>query len=70
MEKKFTMLKSLAASLIERVHEDNLPFTIQEGNEQVDDNGDKQVDILIDYDDPMLLNQVLSDVINKTYNLM
>lgn len=70
MEKKFTMLKSLAAAFISKVHEDNLPFSIQEGNEHVDGNGDRQVDILVDYDDPMLLSQVLDDVINKTYNLV
>lgn len=70
MEKKFTMLKSLAAAFINKAHENNLPFSIQEGNEYVDAHGDRQVDILIDYDDTMLLNQVLSDVINKTYNLV
>ena len=38
MERKYTMNKRLAAQLINRVHEDNLPITIHEGNERFDAN--------------------------------
>ena len=65
MECKYTMNKRLAAQLINRVHEDNLPITIHEGNERFDANGDRMVDVLIDYEDPFLVNDVLTDIINN-----
>ena len=65
MERKYTMNKRLAAQLINRVHEDNLPITIHEGNEHFDGNGDRMVDVLIYYDDPFLVNDVLTDIINN-----
>lgn len=65
MERKYTMNKRLAAQLINRVHEDNLPITIHEGNEHFDGNGDRMVDVLIDYDDLFLVNDVLTDIINN-----
>ena len=65
MERKYTMNKKIAAQLINRVHEDNLPITIHEGNEHFDGNGDRMVDVLIDYDDPFLVNDVLTDIINN-----
>lgn len=64
MERKYTMNKKLAAILINRVHEENLPITVHEGNEQVDTNGDRLVDVLLDYDDPFLVNDVLTDIMN------
>ena len=65
MERKYTMNKRLAAQLINRVHEDNLPITIHEGNEMFDANGDRMVDVLIDDEDPFLVNDVLTDIINN-----
>lgn len=65
MERKYTMNKKLAAILINRVHEENLPITIHEGNEKIDGNGDKMVDVLLDYDDPFLMNDVLTDIVNN-----
>ena len=65
MKRKYTMIKKLAAILINRVHEENLPITIHEGNEKIDGNGDKMVDVLLDYDDPFLMNDVLTDIINN-----
>ena len=59
------MNKRIAAQLINRVHEDNLPITIHEGNEHFDGNGDRMVDVLIDYEDPFLVNDVLTDIINN-----
>lgn len=44
MERKYTMNKRMAAILINRVHEENLPITIHEGNELIDGNGDRLVD--------------------------
>ena len=65
MERKYTMRKTLAAALIYRIHEDDLPIEVHEGNEQVDYNGDRQVEILLVYDNPDLVNNVLSDIINE-----
>ena len=65
MERKYTMNKRIAAQLINRVYEDNLPITIHEGNEHFDGNGNRMVDVLIDYDDPFLVNDVLTDIINN-----
>ena len=69
MERKYTMYKPYAAAVIIRIHEDNLPIEVHEGNEQIDCHGDRQVDILLVYDDPDLVNDVLTDVMNKTFNL-
>ena len=65
MKRKYTMNKKRAAILINRVQEENLPITIHEGNEKIDANGDRLVDVLLDYDDPFLLNDVLSDLFNN-----
>ena len=65
MERKYTINKKIAAILINRVHEENLPITVHEGNERIDVNGDRLVDVLLDYDDPFLVNDVLSDLFNN-----
>lgn len=70
MERKYTMYKPLAAALINRIHEENLPIEVHEGNEQLDCHGDRQVDVLLVYDDPDLVNDVITDTINTTFNLV
>lgn len=65
MERKYTMYKPLAAALINRIHEENLPIEVHEGNEQLDCHGDRQVDVLLVYDDPDLVNDVLCDLMNS-----
>ena len=70
MERKYQMIKELADALQNRIQEENLPIKIEFGEEEVDCNGDKQVDVLLEYDDPDLVNDVLTDTINKTYNLV
>ena len=65
MERKYTIPKKTAALLINKVHEDDLPITVHEGNERVEPNGDRMVDVLLDYDDPFLVNDVLTDIINN-----
>ncbi len=67
MERKYTMDKKTAALLINRMQDENLPITIHEGNERIEANGDRLVDVLLDYDDPFLVNDVLTDIMdNKT----
>ena len=70
MERKYQMIKELADVLQNRIQEENLPIKIEFGEEEVDCNGDKQVDVLLEYDDPDLVNDVLTDTINLTYNLV
>lgn len=65
MERKYTIPKKTAALLINKIHEDDLPITVHEGNERVEPNGDRLVDVLLDYDDPFLVNDVLTDIINN-----
>ena len=65
MERKYTIPKKTAALLINKVHEDDLPITVHEGNERVEPNGDRLVDVLLVYDDPFLVNDVLTDIINN-----
>lgn len=70
MERKYQMIKELADALQNRIQEENFPIKIEFGEEEVDCNGDKQVDVLLEYDDPDLVNDVLTDTINLTYNLV
>lgn len=70
MVRKYQMIKELADALQNRIQEENLPIKIEFGEEEVDCNGDKQVDVLLEYDDPDLVNDVLTDTINMTYNLV
>ena len=70
MERKYQMIKELADALQNRIQEESLPIKIEFGEEEVDCNGDKQVDVLLEYDDPDLVNDVLTDTINMTYNLV
>ena len=69
MERKYTMIKPLAAVLISRIHEENLPIEVHEGNERIDCHGDRQVDVLLVYEDQSLLRRLIDDCINKTYDL-
>ena len=61
MERKYTLLKRRAAVIIDRICEDNLPIECQEGNERRDCNGDIIVDILLVYEDPDLVNDIITD---------
>lgn len=65
MERKYTLNKRVAAQFINRVQEENLPITIHEGNERVEANGDRLVDVLLNYDDPFLVNDVLTDIMDN-----
>ena len=61
MERKYTLLKRRAAVIIDRICEDNLPIECQEGNERRDCNGDRIVDVLLVYEDPDFVNDVITD---------
>lgn len=61
MERKYTILKRRAAAIIDRICEEHLPIECHEGNERRDCNGDRIVDILLVYEDPDLVNDVITD---------
>ena len=61
MERKYALLKRRAAAIIDRICEDNLPIECHEGNERRDCNGDRIVDILLVYEDPDLVNDIITD---------
>ena len=61
MERKYTLLKRRAAAIIDRICEDNLPIECHEGNERRDCSGDRIVDILLVYEDPDLVNDIITD---------
>ena len=61
MERKYTMYKRRAAVIIDRICEDNLPIECYEGNERRDCNGDRIVDVLLVYEDPDLVNDIITD---------
>ena len=65
MERRYTLNKKTATLLINRVQDENLPITIHEGNERIEANGDRLVDVLLDYDDPFLVNDVLTDIMDN-----
>ena len=65
MERRYTLNKKTAALLLNRVQDENLPITIHEGNERIEANGDRLVDVLLDYDDPFLVNDVLTDIMDN-----
>ena len=64
------MYRELVDALINRIQEDNLPIEVHQGEEYTDCHGDRQVNVLLEYDDPNLVNVVLTDTINMTYNLV
>lgn len=64
MERKYTLYKRRAAAIIDRICEDSLPIKCHEGNERRDCNGDRIVDVLLVYDDPDLVNDVITDVMD------
>lgn len=70
MERKYTLEKKIAAALISRIHENNLPVEVHEGKEQIDCTGTRQVDILLVYDNPDLVNDLMYDCLNETFSLL
>ena len=70
MERKYQMIKELADAVQNRIQEEGLPIKIHFGEEVVDCHGDRQVDVLLEYDDPDLINDVLTNAIFMTYSLV
>ena len=64
------MCRELVDALVIHIKEENFPIEVHQGEEYTDCHGDRQVNVLLEYDDPNLVNVVLTDTINMTYNLV
>ena len=58
------MPKALAAALIRKVQDNDLPISIRVANEQKNCNGVHLIDVLLEYSDPDIVNDVLNDIVN------
>lgn len=65
MIKKYRIHNKAANFLIELVHDENIPVTIQLGQSHKDFNGDTQIDILLEFEDQnvVLVNEALNKAI-------
>lgn len=72
MKKNFVMHEKLLSALIEKVHEENIPVNITTGKSFIDYNGDKQIDVFMEYDDKnaTLIDEVICNSINTTFGLI
>lgn len=62
---KMILNNKVASALIERIHEDNLPVTI----ETADKFGDEMINIIAEYDDEEMFGTLLDSTINEVFNL-
>lgn len=67
MVRKYTLMKRIAAVLIERVYENNLPIAIHKGNEHQDPQGNRLVDVLLEYNDAVVVNDLISEIVDDFY---
>ena len=69
---KVEMNKGLLEAWFEAVHENDLPVNIQTGKEFDDCNGDRTVEVLMEYDeiDKMLVMEALNATINEWAGLV
>lgn len=69
---KMAMNKGLLASWLEAVHEKDLPVNIQTGRTTIDGNGDRMVEILMEYEpeDKDLIYRSLEETTNTWAGLV
>lgn len=72
IRKKITMHSKVSNILMELVHEENLPVNIETGPKHIDCNGDKQIDVLLEYEekDADCVNEALTRAVNEAANLI
>lgn len=72
MKTKCKMNLQLLNAFINVVQEDGIPVDITTGDSFTDPNGDKMVDVLLEYDDKDddLIESVLCNTINTTFGLV
>lgn len=64
---KYTMNNSILSILVNRIHEEDLPINITTGKREKDENGDVQVEVLVECEDcdVELWHRVLAESIQK-----
>lgn len=62
----FTLHNKVLAYLVEIVHEEAVPMNVEIGPRHVDANGDTQVDVLLEYEEPdkECVNEAMTRAIN------
>ena len=62
----FTLHNKVLAYLVEIVHEEGVPVNVEIGSRHVDANGDTQVDVLLEYEEPdkECVNEAMTRAIN------
>ena len=62
----FTLHNKVLAYLVEIVHEEAVPVNVEIGSRHVDANGDTQVDVLLEYEEPdkECVNEAMARAIN------
>ena len=62
----FTLHNKVLAYLVEIVHEEAVPVNVEIGSRHVDANGDTQVDVLLQYEEPdkECVNEAMTRAIN------
>lgn len=62
----FTLHNKVLAYLVEIVHEEAVPVNVEIGSRHVDANGDTQVDVLLEYEEPdkECVNEAMTRAIN------
>ena len=62
----FTLRNKVLAYLVEIVHEEAVPVNVEIGSRHVDANGDTQVDVLLEYEEPdkECVNEAMTRAIN------
>lgn len=62
----FTLHNKVLAYLVEIVHEEAVPVNVEIGSRHIDANGDTQVDVLLEYEEPdkECVNEAMTRAIN------
>ena len=62
----FTLHNKVLTYLVEIVHEEAVPVNVEIGSRHVDANGDTQVDVLLEYEEPdkECVNEAMTRAIN------
>lgn len=65
--KKCTVNLKLMNAMVEKIKEEDLPISVTTGRITEDYNGDKQIEVLFEYqtEDKMIFSKALDDVFNN-----
>ena len=66
IRENLTMHNKVLSYFTEIVHEEAVPVNVEIGSRYIDDNGDTQVDVLLEYEelDEACINEVITRAVN------